>query len=150
MRIAVAREADPAEDRVAATPDTVKKLKSFGADVAVEPGAGVKSGIPDADFTAAGIAIIHLKAIMQSPEGYVKAASCANGQEPDVEGNLDASPAEKHSLLLNLRAIGEAQEVQAIVESNLGKIRGRLEQFEISCFHPAPPNPERRVAKATA
>ena len=54
MRIAVAREADPAEDRVAATPDTVKKLTSLGAEVAVEPGAGVKSGIPDSEFTAAG------------------------------------------------------------------------------------------------
>ena len=40
MRIAVAREADPAEDRVAATPETVKKMKGLGADVAVEPGAG--------------------------------------------------------------------------------------------------------------
>ena len=57
MRIAVARETDPAEDRVAATPDTVKKLKSLGADVAVEPGAGVKSGVPDGDFTAAGATI---------------------------------------------------------------------------------------------
>jgi H+-translocating NAD(P) transhydrogenase subunit alpha len=54
MRIAVAREADPAEDRVAATPDTVKKMKGLGADVVVEPGAGLKSGIPDADFVAAG------------------------------------------------------------------------------------------------
>ncbi|HEY2231375.1 MAG TPA: Re/Si-specific NAD(P)(+) transhydrogenase subunit alpha [Xanthobacteraceae bacterium] len=57
MRIAVAREADPAEDRVAATPETVKKMKSLGAEVAVEPGAGVKSGIPDADFTAAGATV---------------------------------------------------------------------------------------------
>jgi NAD(P) transhydrogenase subunit alpha len=57
MRIAVARESDPAEDRVAATPDTVKKLKSLGADIAVEPGAGVKSGVPDAEFTAAGATI---------------------------------------------------------------------------------------------
>ena len=54
MRIAVARESDPAEDRVAATPDTVKKLKSLGADLVVEPGAGIKSGVPDAEFTAAG------------------------------------------------------------------------------------------------
>src|SRR5207302_7157353 len=54
MRIAVAREADPAEDRVAATPDTVKKLKALGAEVAVEPGAGVKSGIPDGEFAGAG------------------------------------------------------------------------------------------------
>jgi NAD(P) transhydrogenase subunit alpha len=57
MRIAVARETDPAEDRVAATPDTVKKLKSLGADVAVESGAGIKSGIPDDDFAAAGATI---------------------------------------------------------------------------------------------
>jgi NAD(P) transhydrogenase subunit alpha len=57
MRIAVAREADSAEDRVAATPETVKKLKALGAEVAVEPGAGTKSGIPDAEFTAAGASV---------------------------------------------------------------------------------------------
>src|SRR5215211_3716541 len=54
MRIAVAREADSAEHRVAATPETVKKLIALGAEVVVEPDAGVKSGIPDAEFTAAG------------------------------------------------------------------------------------------------
>jgi proton-translocating NAD(P)+ transhydrogenase subunit alpha len=57
MRIAIAREADPAEDRVAATPDTVKKMKSLGAEVAVEPAAGVKSGILDSEFTAAGATV---------------------------------------------------------------------------------------------
>src|SRR3984893_16376280 len=57
MRIAVAREADPTEDRVAATPETVKKMKALGAEGAVEPGAGLKSGIPDADFTAAGATV---------------------------------------------------------------------------------------------
>jgi H+-translocating NAD(P) transhydrogenase subunit alpha len=54
MRIAVAREADPAEARVAATPETVKKMKALSAEVAVAPGAGEKSGFPDAEFTAAG------------------------------------------------------------------------------------------------
>jgi NAD(P) transhydrogenase subunit alpha len=57
MRIAVAREVDSSEPRVAATPDTIKKFKTLGADVAVEPGAGIKSGIPDAEFTAAGATI---------------------------------------------------------------------------------------------
>jgi NAD(P) transhydrogenase subunit alpha len=57
MRIAVAREVDPAEDRVAATPETVKKMKALGAEVAVEPGAGVRSGIPDAEFAAAGATV---------------------------------------------------------------------------------------------
>jgi len=56
MRIAVARELEPGETRVAATPETVKKMKALGADVAVEPGAGANAGIPDAEFTTAGAA----------------------------------------------------------------------------------------------
>jgi len=58
MRIAVARETDSAEDRVGATPETVRKMKSLGAEVVVEPGAGVKSGFPDTEYTAAGATII--------------------------------------------------------------------------------------------
>jgi NAD(P) transhydrogenase subunit alpha len=54
MRIAVAREVDADESRVAATPETIKKMRALGADIAVEPGAGVKSGIPDNEFAAAG------------------------------------------------------------------------------------------------
>ena len=57
MRIAIARETDSAEDRVAATPETVRKMKGLGADVVVEPGAGLKSGIPDGEFAAAGATI---------------------------------------------------------------------------------------------
>ncbi len=57
MRIAVARELDANEPRVAATPETVKKLISFGADVVVARGAGVASGIPDAEFEAAGATV---------------------------------------------------------------------------------------------
>jgi NAD(P) transhydrogenase subunit alpha len=57
MKIAVAAEADQSERRVAATPDTVKKMIGLGAEVAVQPGAGVKSGILDADYAAAGAAV---------------------------------------------------------------------------------------------
>jgi proton-translocating NAD(P)+ transhydrogenase subunit alpha len=57
MRIAVAREIDATESRVAATPETVKKMKALGADIAVEPDAGTKSGIPDAEFAAAGATV---------------------------------------------------------------------------------------------
>jgi NAD(P) transhydrogenase subunit alpha len=57
MKIAIAAEADPSEPRVAATPETVKKMIGLGAEVAVQPGAGVKSGILDADYTAAGAAV---------------------------------------------------------------------------------------------
>ena len=54
MKVAVTTETDPGEPRVAATPETVKKLIGLGAEVAVEPGAGVKSGVLDAEYTAAG------------------------------------------------------------------------------------------------
>jgi NAD(P) transhydrogenase subunit alpha len=56
MRIAVAREIDP-EPRVAATPDTVKKLAALGAEVVVEEGAGLKSGVLDTDYSAAGATV---------------------------------------------------------------------------------------------
>jgi NAD(P) transhydrogenase subunit alpha len=57
MKVAIAAESNPGEPRVAATPETVKKMIGLGAEVAVEPGAGVKSGILDADFTAAGATV---------------------------------------------------------------------------------------------
>jgi len=57
MKIAVAAETDAGEPRVAAVPDTVKKLVALGAEVAVMPGAGVKAGVPDAEYTAAGATV---------------------------------------------------------------------------------------------
>ncbi len=57
MKIAIAAETDKAEPRVAGTPETVKKLIGLGAEVAVMPGAGIQSGIPDDEFKAAGATI---------------------------------------------------------------------------------------------
>ena len=57
MKIAVAKEIDPSEPRVAASPDTVKKFKALGVDIAIEPGAGIKSGLPDSEFTAVGATV---------------------------------------------------------------------------------------------
>ena len=53
----VPKEIAAGEPRVAAVPDTVKKLKALGADIAIEPGAGVGSGVPDAEYEAAGATI---------------------------------------------------------------------------------------------
>jgi NAD(P) transhydrogenase subunit alpha len=57
MKIAITKETDAGEPRVAGTPETVKKLIGLGAAVTVEAGAGIKSGIPDADYTAAGATV---------------------------------------------------------------------------------------------
>ncbi len=57
MKVAVAEEVDAGEPRVAATPETIKKMIGLGAEVAVEPGAGIKSGVLDADYAAAGATV---------------------------------------------------------------------------------------------
>lgn len=54
MRIAVPRETAPHERRVALVPESCKKLISSGYEVAVESGAGVAAGYPDADYQSAG------------------------------------------------------------------------------------------------
>jgi NAD(P) transhydrogenase subunit alpha len=57
MRLAVLKERAPGEARVAATPETVRKLAALGLQVAVESGAGQASSIPDAQFADAGAEI---------------------------------------------------------------------------------------------
>ncbi|MEI7571516.1 MAG: Re/Si-specific NAD(P)(+) transhydrogenase subunit alpha [Phenylobacterium sp.] len=52
--IAVIRESHPGETRVAATPETVRKLIAAGFTVAVEAGAGQHAACLDADYAAAG------------------------------------------------------------------------------------------------
>jgi NAD(P) transhydrogenase subunit alpha len=58
MRVAILSETDKVESRVAATPETVKKYIGLGADVVVQAGAGVKAGVPDAEYEAAGAAVV--------------------------------------------------------------------------------------------
>ena len=55
MLIGIPRETRPGETRVAATPETVKKLAASGAhQIVVESGAGLASSIPDAAYVASG------------------------------------------------------------------------------------------------
>lgn len=72
MKIAVLKERRAGEARVAATPETVKKLLGLGATaVAVESGAGAASGITDEAFAAAGAGIVADAAEALSGAGIV-------------------------------------------------------------------------------
>jgi len=57
MKLAVIREKRDAEKRVAASPETVKKLSALGFNIVVEAGAGAGASIPDDAFEAAGASI---------------------------------------------------------------------------------------------
>ncbi|MEH3107317.1 MAG: NAD(P) transhydrogenase subunit alpha [Sphingomonas fennica] len=63
-RIGVLKEQAQGERRVAATPETVRKLIALGAELAVEPGAGTAAGITDADYAAAGARIAPRDALL--------------------------------------------------------------------------------------
>lgn len=59
MRIAIAREIEVGENRVALIPDTVARLVKQGLEVWVEAGAGERSYFPDSAYEAAGATVIH-------------------------------------------------------------------------------------------
>jgi NAD(P) transhydrogenase subunit alpha len=57
MKVAVVKERRAHERRVAASPDTVKRMVAIGLEVVTETGAGDGAGFTDAAFAAAGAAI---------------------------------------------------------------------------------------------
>jgi H+-translocating NAD(P) transhydrogenase subunit alpha len=58
MKVAVVKEDEPGERRVALVPETVPKLVAAGAEVLVESGAGQAAWFPDSTYAAAGAAIV--------------------------------------------------------------------------------------------
>jgi NAD(P) transhydrogenase subunit alpha len=58
MKIAVPREKQAGEARVALVPESVKKLVAAGAEVGVEAGAGARAGFSDQDYEAAGAGVM--------------------------------------------------------------------------------------------
>ncbi|MDD1507107.1 Re/Si-specific NAD(P)(+) transhydrogenase subunit alpha [Pseudomonas sp. CNPSo 3701] len=57
MHIGVPLETQAGETRVAATPETIKKLIGQGHQVTVQSGAGIAASITDAAYTAAGASV---------------------------------------------------------------------------------------------
>ena len=58
MKVAVIKERRAHERRVAASPDTVKRMVGMGLEVVTEGGAGSSASFTDAAFTAAGALIV--------------------------------------------------------------------------------------------
>ena len=58
MKVAILKETRPHERRVAATPDTVKRMIGLGLDVVVESDAGLEASFTDAAYEAAGAKIV--------------------------------------------------------------------------------------------
>ena len=71
MKIAVVRESEAGERRVAATPESVKKLIGLGATLAVESGAGTGASIADSDYEAAGASVADRAAVLKDADAVL-------------------------------------------------------------------------------
>ncbi len=58
MKLAVLKETEEGENRVAIIPDSIKRLSKHGFDVLIETGAGLASGHSDQDYTDKGATIV--------------------------------------------------------------------------------------------
>ena len=70
MKIAIPKESQSGETRVACTPATVPLLQKLGFEVVVERGAGEAAGFTDAAYEAAGASIAAAAEIWKSPLVY--------------------------------------------------------------------------------
>jgi len=71
MRLAVLKERRAFEKRVAATPETVKRLIGLGLTVAIETGAGAQAAFPDQEYAGAGAEILSDDATALADAGIV-------------------------------------------------------------------------------
>ncbi|WP_145201858.1 NAD(P) transhydrogenase subunit alpha [Sphingobium sp. B2] len=105
MKIAVLKEQASGEQRVAATPETVKKFIGLGAQVAVETGAGVTASVADADYAAAGASVGDRAATVAGADIVLGV------QGPDVASIAGAGPGAW--IVAGLNPFGERARVDA-------------------------------------
>jgi H+-translocating NAD(P) transhydrogenase subunit alpha len=104
MRIGIPAETRAGETRVAATPETVKKMLATGHTVMVENGAGAGASIPDAEYQAAGATLV------SAADLYAKSEIVLKVKAPTAE-ELSKLPAK--SVLIGLLSPYQADLVAA-------------------------------------
>ncbi len=110
MRIGVPREIRQGERRVAATPDTVKRLIKLGFEVAVEAGAGEAAALSDSLYTQAGAQIVEgPDAVWSGTDVVLK----VNPPVPQTDGGHEVDRLGQGQLLACLFMPGQNEEVLA-------------------------------------
>lgn len=66
MKIGIPTEIKGEERRVAATPETVKKMVSLGLQVIIQKGAGERANIPDEAYQAAGATLVLAQEVFEA------------------------------------------------------------------------------------
>ena len=110
MRIGIPVETRTGETRVAATPETVKKMLASGHTVMVQQGAGARASIPDAEFLAVGASLVGVA------ELYAQAEIVLKVRAPTTEelGKLSAQ-----QVLIGLLSPYQADQVAAYASQGI-------------------------------
>ena len=112
MKLAVIRERRDAEKRVAASPETVKKLIGLGFDVIMESDAGLAASMPNTEFEAAGAKIAPDLAAAVKDADVIFSVQGMDG--------ADAGKAKKGALqLASLNPFVEGDRLKAYAEAGL-------------------------------
>lgn len=117
MRIAIAKEIEVGERRVALVPDTVGRLVKQGLDVCVEAGAGERSYFSDAAYEAAGATVIQDSAqLWQEADVVLK----VNPPRDRDDGQSEVSLLRPGSTLICfLNPLGDPALVQRLAEQQV-------------------------------
>ncbi|MGH8757070.1 MAG: Re/Si-specific NAD(P)(+) transhydrogenase subunit alpha [Burkholderiales bacterium] len=112
MHIGIPAETRSGEKRVAATPETVKKLTAPGHHkVLVQSGAGVAASIPDSEFAASGASIVGSAAEMYSQSEIV--LKVRGPEAPEL------AMMRKDGVLIGLLAPQQASQIEAYAKHGL-------------------------------
>lgn len=127
ITVGVPKESAPGETRVAATPDSVKRLVKYGFDIHIEEGAGISAGFKNEDYDAVGAKIVSPKEVWSTtvvtkvaPPTHMEASSIASGTfivsllEPFRNVDLLESFAKQRVDALALEAIPRTSRAQSM------------------------------------
>jgi NAD(P) transhydrogenase subunit alpha len=131
MKVAVIKEADPSERRVALVPEAVQKLRAAGLDVLIETGAGARAWMTDDSYGEAGASVVsHQEALgadvllMVGKPGKDLVAGLRPGQavigllapltDAELTADLAAAGATAISMDMIPRTLPRAQQMDAL------------------------------------
>jgi NAD(P) transhydrogenase subunit alpha len=117
MKIAVLKERRPNETRVAASPETIKKMVGMGLDLVVESGAGDASSFSDDAYKQAGASIAKdAKAAASGADIVIKVLRPMIASEGDDELSALSSG---QCLICSMNALNEPEFVGAMMKAGI-------------------------------
>ena len=118
MIIGVPKESYPGERRVALVPAVIPNLIKAGFEIAIEKGAGVEAGYPDALYVEKGAKILPDRAAIFAAADIVVQVLCYGSN--DITGKEDLALMRRGQVLIGfLRPLGSAEAVQQIARTGV-------------------------------